>query len=183
MTFFSRLTDIVTCNLTELLSNEDDPQAALQQIVNEMEEGVAGANRSVATATANEQRLAQEVQEHSDQAEVWQTRAKEELSQGDENAARLALVRKQEVDALIAGLQQQQQAAVATREHLTTMLNALGARLADARRRLNEIDDSPESPATTETEASVEFSDAPQVDSGVDEELQKLKRELGQLES
>ncbi|MEO1995393.1 MAG: PspA/IM30 family protein, partial [Planctomycetaceae bacterium] len=76
MTFFSRLTDIVTCNLTELLSNEDDPQTALQQIVNEMEEGVAGAKRSVSTATANEQRLGQEVQEQSQQAETWQMRAK-----------------------------------------------------------------------------------------------------------
>ncbi len=183
MTFFSRLTDIVTCNLTELLSNEDDPQTALQQIVNEMEEGVAGAKRSVSTATANEQRLGQEVQEQSQQAETWQMRAKDELSNGDESAARLSLIRKQEVDALIAGLEQQQQAAMATREHLTTMLNALGARLSDARRRLDEVCGSQESLPATESVAVAESPLTPQLESGIDAELEKLKRELGQSDS
>ena len=45
MSYFSRLTDIVTCNLTELLAREADPAAALEGIIAEMQEGLAGAKR------------------------------------------------------------------------------------------------------------------------------------------
>ncbi len=44
-------------------------------------------------------------------------------------------MRKKEVEALIAGLEQQRSAAVATCNHLKTTLAALEARLADAERR------------------------------------------------
>ena len=50
MAYFSRLTDIVTCSLTELLSKATDPQQALSQIITEMREGLAGAERSVGSA-------------------------------------------------------------------------------------------------------------------------------------
>ncbi|MDB4802811.1 hypothetical protein OAH05_02660, partial [bacterium] len=47
-----------------------------------------------------------------------------------------ALERKHEVEDLIAGLEQQLEAAISTRDHLRTMMNALQARLADAKRRM-----------------------------------------------
>ena len=78
MSYFSRLTDIVTCNLSEILANESDPEAALRQIIYEMEEGRAGANRSVNTAVASQQRLSNELQEHSAQVELWMSKAKNE---------------------------------------------------------------------------------------------------------
>ena len=53
MTYFSRLTDIVTCNLTRLLAEADDTVAALQEIIAEMEAGMAGARRSMQTAQGN----------------------------------------------------------------------------------------------------------------------------------
>ena len=40
MSYFSRLTDIVTCNLSEILAKESDPATALKRIVAEMEEGL-----------------------------------------------------------------------------------------------------------------------------------------------
>ena len=42
MSYFSRLTDIVTCNLTEILARETDPLAAVGEIIAEMQEGLAG---------------------------------------------------------------------------------------------------------------------------------------------
>ena len=47
MSYFSRLTDIVTCNLTEILSSSDDPIAAIAQVISEMEEGLGGCERCV----------------------------------------------------------------------------------------------------------------------------------------
>ncbi len=84
MSYFSRLTDIVTCNLTEILSQESNPKAAIQTIVREMEEGLAGAKRSVSTANGSVARLNREIGEHQAQADQWMAQAKEELQKGNE---------------------------------------------------------------------------------------------------
>lgn len=180
MSYFSRLTDIVTCNLSEILAREDDPQAAIEQIIGEIEEGLAGARRSVATAEANERRLQNELDEHRAQVDRWTAQARQELAAGREEQARLALVRKRELQDLIAGLEQQHEAAVATREHLTTTLRALEARLAEARRRQAEVGaGGAERPAPGESadQAAASAEDLRAQD--IESELAELKRQLG----
>lgn len=139
MTYFSRLTEIVTCNLNTILADVADPLAAIREIILEMEEGVSGARRSCQTAAANEHRLTTEMDAHRTQIAFWTARAKEELTKQNEVQAREALLRKREIEDLVAALQQQQQAATLTREHLQTTLRALEARLADARRKELEL--------------------------------------------
>ncbi len=124
MNYFSRLTDIVTCNLAEMLAREADPSAALRKIITEMEEGLAGARRSVGTATANEERLRREIAELGGQSDQLTDEAREALRNQDESAARVALLRKQEVVDVVAGLEQQHKAACATRDHMNTTLRA-----------------------------------------------------------
>ena len=38
MSFFSRLTDIVTCNISQLLAQAEDPQAVIAEIIREIAE-------------------------------------------------------------------------------------------------------------------------------------------------
>jgi phage shock protein A len=180
MNYFSRLTDIVTCNLNEILARESDPAAAIRKIISEMEEGLAGARRSVATATANEERLGKELAELGGQVEQLTEEARDALKATDESSARVALARKHEVADVIAGLEQQRRAASATREHLTTTLRALEARLSEARRRQQELQAGPKvrtSGASTGRSATLE--DDPHT-RRVEEELEALKRELQQ---
>ena len=198
MSYFSRLTDIVTCNLTELLAREAVPLDALRRIILEMEEGVSGARRSVATAAAAEARLAAEMNEHRTQIAYWTAKAREELGLGHEDQARFALLRKREIDDLIAGLQQQQAAATATREHLATTLRALEARLAETRRKQQALIDQTAGaagPADTDFQtggetgikgaarAGVEQPGASPYDKAraaqIEAELDALRRELG----
>ncbi|WP_437205322.1 PspA/IM30 family protein [Planctomicrobium sp. SH664] len=135
MPFFSRLTDIVTCNLTTLLSKTEDPRQALEEIIAEMTEGTLGAERSVQTAVNNVARIEAEIAAQRPDVTAWVNQARAHLMADNDELARQALARKNEVEDLIAGLEQQLQAALATRDHLQTMMNALVARLADARRR------------------------------------------------
>lgn len=139
MAYFSRLTEIVTCNLTSLLADSADPAAAIREIVQEMEEGVGGARRSCQTAASNEHRLSTEMDAHRTQIAFWAAKAREELGKQNEVLAREALLRKREIEDLMAAVQQQLQAAAATREQLQTTLRALEARLADARRKEYEL--------------------------------------------
>ena len=135
MSYFSRLTDIVTCNLSLLLQETDDPRAAIAEIVREMREGLSGALRSVNTAANSEARLLQEIEEHRATAAAWAGKARGHLVSKSETAARECLLRKREIEDLIAGLEQQHNAAVGTKEHLATMQRALEARLAEALRK------------------------------------------------
>ena len=177
MPYFSRLTDIVTCSLTDLLAQSADPASALAEIVSEMEEGQAGARRSVATAAANVARLEAESEQQRRQIDFWQTQAKTELTAGDEHAARHSLIRRQEAEDVVAGLEQELTAARGTHEHLKTTLRALEARLADARRKRVELtggDPPPDSPTPAAPPAH-----EPDRGRSVEDELEALRREIG----
>jgi phage shock protein A len=183
VTFFSRLTDIVTCNLTDLLRGEEAPAEALRQMIAEMEDGLSGARRSVASAAASADRLQAEIQEHRSRVAHWGEAARHQLAAGREDQARAALVRKQELEDVVAGLEQQFQAAVGTREHLSTTLRALEARLHEARRKLRGLD-AGEPLEGGELGAVVEVAElVPDLDDArarqIEAELAELKRSLG----
>jgi len=184
MSYFSRLTDIVTCNLTHLLDNAADPIKEIELIIAEMKEGLAGANRSVKTATANERAIQEELQGHHQQISQWKAAAKNALAAGDEVEARNSLMRKQETEDLMAGLEQQHQAAVATCEHLTTTLYALEARLAEAKRKQLELAEktgtAESAPHATADIPAVASALSPSRSEQIESELAALKRELGQ---
>jgi len=178
MSYFSRLTDIVTCNLSDILAKEKDPSTALRRIVAEMEEGLSGARRSVKAAANNVSELEQELAELRAQIAQWVVRAKQSLADGDESAARAALSRKKEQEDLSAGLEQQLTSAIATHDQLKTTLRALEARLSDARRRESDegetADQQVESPKSSSSSTTADRSHE------IDEELAALKRELGE---
>jgi len=175
MVYFSRLTDIVTCSLSNILEGEADPAAAIVQIIKEMEEGLAGAKRSAQTAAAAEQRIRNEMAAHEEQSANWLEKARAALTADDETTARTALARKQEIENIVAGLQQQHQAACTTLEHLSTTQRALTGRLAEACRKRDAMQNKSQ-PAETKADPtkplSAEHTDA------IETELDALKREL-----
>jgi len=177
MAYFSRLTDIVQCSLTKMLEESDDPKGTLAQIISEMETGLAGAQRSMKTAIANEEKLRTEMNEQSGQITHWTDRAKVELTSGNEDKARLALIRKREVEDLSASLEDQLKAAEQTREHLSTTFRALEARLSDAKRRQQVLEAGGE---WTEDDAPAESPAEGSRSAEIDDELAELKRQLGQ---
>lgn len=184
MSYFSRLTDIVTCNLSELLAQAEDPPAALEEIIDEIQAGVEAAQRSVNTAAATEERIRTEIDDLSNQLKYWADVARQEVKCSREDKARLALMRKGEVEDLIAGLRQQHTSAEQTLKHLTTTLHALEARLADAVRRRASVcatgnaarDDAGRSAGSAMAHGQLISEDR---ERQIEAELAALKRELG----
>ncbi len=178
MAYFSRLTDIVTCNLTTLIARADNPQQALGEIIREIKEGIAGAERSAKTAAGNVERIQSEIAEQGEQVNYWVGKAKEQLGGRKDDQARQSLLRKREVEDLMAALHDQLRAAEATRNHLTTTMHALQARLADAERRLTSLTAGAGDPRATATSgaAPIDFSDDRSRE--IDVELERLRREL-----
>ncbi len=174
MPFFSRLTDIVTCNLTDLLTNSDDPQATLQEVMNEMEQGLVGAQRSVQTARKSKKNLEQELEDSRKQVADWEATALEQLNAGDENTARTSLYRKKEAADIVAGLEQQVQVAHSTYESLMTTYRALEARLAEAKRKQSELgieDDKDDDTSLTSTARQIREEE-------IEDELAAMKNRI-----
>lgn len=186
MSYFSRLSDIVTCSLDGLLANADDRAAAINQIITEIEEGLTGARRSVQSAAGAEQRLRTELVERSGQAAFWGKKAREELAAGREDGARQSLMRKRETEDLVAGLEQQLAAAASTRDHLSTTLRAIEARLAEAQRRQRDLQSPNSAPVVRDgaPREAVGTAAAPHVDrtraAEIEADLEALRRELQQ---
>ena len=174
MPYFSRLTEIVTCNLTALLDGATDREATLEEIIGEMQEGISGAQRSVRTAGNNVTKVECEISDQLIQSGEWMSKARQALENNREDLARQALSRKKEVENLIAGLEQQLHAAVSTRDHLKTTLHALEARLSDAQRRRTK---EPEEDGSTMMYREETILVSAHADS-VEEALAALRREL-----
>jgi phage shock protein A len=181
MSFFSRLSDIVSCKLDDLIGEQADPTAAMARIISEIEEGLAGAKRSVTAAGGSEERLKAELAERRQQVAWWGDKARQELSLDHDDAARQALLRKRETEDLAAGIEQQLAAATSTREHLSTTMRAIEARLAEARRKQQELQAGP-APAARQSArptgsalpATVDRARAAQIEA----ELEALRKEL-----
>lgn len=180
MPHFSRLTDIITCSLTEFLSTAIDPEKTLREIIDEMNEGLAACRRNVRASVTNAERLLREILEYESHILEWKDRAKQSLSEGDEDGARDALRRKVEVEDLIAGLRPELDAATSASQHMLRIQKALEARHSEAVRRMEEMTGETPSPRLESETAAVAASAASlQRASEVEAELEALKRELG----
>ncbi|MBI3860765.1 MAG: PspA/IM30 family protein [Planctomycetia bacterium] len=184
MSFFSRLSDIVSCKLDDLLANQADPPAAMARIISEIEEGLSGARRSVTAAGNSEERLKADLEERKKQASWWGDKAREELGAGHEDAARQALLRKRETEDLVAGIEQQLAAAGSTRMHLSTTMRAIEARLAEAQRIQQELrfPASPPLPGKSSPSGPSGSKPPPTIDRArdaqIEAELDALRKEL-----
>jgi phage shock protein A len=181
MPHFSRLTDIITCSLTEILNAAADPATTLQEIIGEMNEGLAACRRNVRTSTENGERLRREIADYETQVIEWKNRAKQNLTAGNEDTARNSLRRKVEVEDLIAGLRPELEAAISASQHMLRIQKALEARHSEALRKLEELTgQSAATPLESET-AILSASAANQKrSSAVEAELEALRREMGQ---
>ena len=179
MPHFSRLTDIVTCSLTEILNSADDPQATLREVISEMQEGLSSARRVATTSAANRDRLQREVLQHQQQIENWMNQARTSLASGDENAARIALTRKVEVEDLIDGLRPELEAAESTYNNMLRIQKALEARYSEATRRMADLTGSSEDvPLESETAVHAISQSQQEKSCEVEAELEALRRQL-----
>lgn len=180
MPYFTRLTDIVTCSLTEILDGSDDPELTLREVIQEMEEGLSGARRSANTANGNRERIQREIEEHTAQITEWVDRARQALEAGHEDEARESLTRKVEIEDLVEGLKPELQAADKTHEHMLRIQKALEARHSEAVRRLSEITGTTED-IRLESDTAVHAVAQSQQErqDEVEAELAALKKQLG----
>ncbi len=132
---FSRISDVITANISDLIDRVEDPEKMIKQIIREMEENIGLAKEGVVDAIASEKTLQQHVDRHRREAKTWQQNARNALKDGKEDLARQALVRKNEHDTILKSLEPALESAQGTSSSLKAQLKALDAKLDEAKRK------------------------------------------------
>jgi phage shock protein A len=136
MSIFRRVSDIIGANLNDLVDKFEDPEKMLKQAIREMERTIDEATAAAAKAIAGEKLLAKELSAHERQAGDWLQRAEHAVRAGDDELARQSLRRRREHEKLAGALRDQSAAAQETGERLRRQVEAMRAKLAEAKRKL-----------------------------------------------
>ena len=136
MGLFKRISDIISANLNDLVEGLEDPERLLRQAIREMEESISEVTRQTAKAMANEKTLSRELERNRQQVAQWQSRAESAVEADDDELARKALSRKNEYAKVVVALEDQIESAREASSSLRHQLDAMKAKLAEAKRNL-----------------------------------------------
>jgi phage shock protein A len=136
MGILQRLTDILSANVNELLERYEDPELLLKQAIREMEAAVGSALENAVKVVAEEKLLARQLSTEESTAALWRERANAAVKRGDDEAARTALIRKREHEAVSTALAKQLEEAATLGQSLRRQIESLRRRTEDARRKL-----------------------------------------------
>lgn len=109
----------------------------LNQLIIDMNEQLFESKKSVASAIADEKKIERQMMQHFDQSNDWEKKARLALKAGDENLAKEALVRKQELENLGSQYKTQWEAQHASVEKLKQALRQLQQKIEEAQRKKN----------------------------------------------
>jgi phage shock protein A len=157
MGLFKRLQDIITANLGDAVEGSDNPEPLLRQAIVEMDAAIREAKQETARAMAAEKLAANELADSERQSRDGQSQAEKAVRGGDDALARKALSRKQEHDKVSAALRDQTAAAAEASRTLRHQLEAMQAKLAEAKRRIGTLSARQSAAAARMKSADVNF--------------------------
>jgi phage shock protein A len=137
MAIFQRLGTLVKSNVNDAISNAEDPEKMLNQMLLDMQSQLVEAKKQVAVAIADEKRLAKSTEQERALSAEWEKRAMLAVKAGNDDLAKQALQRKTEHEKLAVGYEQQWQAQKAACEQLKTALQGLNGKIEEAKRKKN----------------------------------------------
>ena len=139
MGVFQRISDILSANINHLIEKAEDPEKMIKQVINEMYDRIQEARSATAQAIAAEKQLKKELDSNEQQVEEWRIKAMQAVEADNDELARKALLRKKEHEHILAGLQKQWESSKAAADNLKVQLQALQAKLAEAKRKQSAL--------------------------------------------
>ena len=139
MGIFVRVSDIITANLSDLVERFENPQTMLKQAVREMEETIEETKKQTARVLADVKMVGRELDKNRQAIRVWADRAEQAVADENDALARKAIVRKHEHGKIAVGLEDQLAASRQSSQALRCQLEAMQAKLAEAKRRLASL--------------------------------------------
>jgi phage shock protein A len=139
MRIFSRVSDIISANVNNMLDRAEDPEKMVKLLIVEMEEHIEKAREGLAKAMAGEKQLEGTLKKNRDAAADWHSKAEAAIERGDDNLARKCLERKKDFEKIALSLQPQWETARRTSDALKSDFRRLEEKVEDARRRRDAL--------------------------------------------
>ncbi len=108
MNLLERVLTLLRANLTTMIEKSDDPEKILRQLQLDMRNQLVQVKTQVATAIAESRKLQNRSKEKVAEADVWLKKAEQAIQQNNDDAARQALTRYNEITRQAQRYQQQQ---------------------------------------------------------------------------
>jgi len=134
---FKRIASIFKANINYTLSNAEDPEKMLEQIVMEMNEQLVKTKQQVSAALADEKRLEKQYKAEEAEAQEWEQRAALAVKKGNDELAKQALAQRNEHANLAAEYKSQWEKQKQAVNTLKESLRALERKIEEAGRKKN----------------------------------------------
>ena len=109
MNLLERVLTLLRVNLNSMVEKADDPEKVLRQLQIDMRNQLLQVKTQVATAISESRKLRSRVKEKKAEADAWYRKAELAIQQNNDEAARNALIRYNEIIKQVERYQQQQQ--------------------------------------------------------------------------
>lgn len=137
MGIFSRLSTLLKSNINDVISNAEDPEKILNQLILDMKEQLIAAKKQVASAIADEKRLHRQYDKEAKQAKEWERKAMMAIRAGRDDLAKEALQRKTSHDTMVSDYKEQWMAQKKATDQLRAALRMLSNKIEEAGRKKN----------------------------------------------
>ena len=137
MSIFDRIARLFRSNVNDLISQAEQPEKMLNQIILDMRSQLVKAKQQVAAAIADEKRLNDQTKQELKEAEDWERRAMLAVQQNQDELAKQALMRRSEHMARGDQLNLTWQAHKQETDRLKDSLRSLNDNIEEANRKKN----------------------------------------------
>src|SRR3954453_2212999 len=137
MSIFDRIARLFRSNVNDLISQAEQPEKMLNQIIIDMRSQLVKAKQQVAAAIADEKRLQDQTAQELREAEEWEHRAMLAVKEGRDDLAKQALMRRGEHVSRGSQLQLTWEAHKQETDRLKDSLRGLNDNIEEASRKKN----------------------------------------------
>lgn len=135
MGIVSRLSTLLRANINDLASRAENPELVLNQLILDMEDQFQAARRQVRDTIADRKKLEKDLDSSLEKSREWERRAMVAVKAGEDDLARQALERKQEIDHIATEQRSMLEGKDQAVEDLKRALKGLEKKIDEARKK------------------------------------------------
>ncbi|MBP9943480.1 MAG: phage shock protein PspA [Desulfomicrobium sp.] len=139
MGVFTRFKDIIGSNINSMLDRAEEPEKMIRLMIQEMEETSVELKAACAGLMADQKRIARELSQVGERAELWSNRARLAMEKGREDLAREALLEKLNAQRQSEGLERERDRFAVLIEQAREDIEQLEAKLESAKERQRSL--------------------------------------------